>query len=119
MTTKPRFTVPTTGIYRVSSNVNGVETVVMVEARDADDAMKKAARGETLKPLTKKERSLAEEYLICKQRGHEEDYDAPSIEIAGQSGYKHQCVYCKCYFWNEDVLHEDNVPKFSELKGGQ
>lgn len=68
--------------------------------------------------MPKKSIELVEQYLICKQRGHEEDYDAPSLEIAGQSGYKHQCKWCRVYFWEETVLHEDNVPtiKLNELK---
>lgn len=60
---------------------------------------------------------LVEQYLICKQRGHSEDFNADSRKMPNGE-YAHQCEFCKCYFWEERVLHEVDVPtiKLNELK---
>ena len=48
------------------------------------------------------------EYLICKRRGHEEDYDADSVKKGDT--YAHTCKWCGTLFWTEEVLHEENIP---------
>ncbi len=60
-------------------------------------------------------KDLVNQYLICKQRGHEEDYDAPS-RLMPSGEYAHQCKHCRCYFWEETVMHEIDVPKPKPLK---
>lgn len=67
--------------------------------------------------MPKKSIELVEQYLICKQRGHEEDYDADYVNLPnGHLG--HPCKFCGTIFWTEEILHEENVPtiKLNELK---
>ena len=67
------------------------------------------------------EAQRANEYLICKQRGQEEDYDAPSVQkmVGNEVVYAHYCTYCGTLYWTEEVQHEDNVPKPKAKKEGK
>lgn len=57
--------------------------------------------------------SRADEYLICKVRGHEADYGDEVKFIPG----KDTCVYCGTIFWEERVLHEEGAPEPTKVPG--
>lgn len=60
--------------------------------------------------------NLMNEYAICKERGHEPDYDI-SDPLKDGDYSKEKCKFCKTIFWTEEVLHERFIPKIKpEIK---
>jgi hypothetical protein len=57
---------------------------------------------------------LFNEYLICRERGHTQDYEVHMpYEKSRGTNQKKQCKYCKTIWWIEIIQNEQNIPKTS------
>ena len=66
-----------------------------------------------MKKLTK-----AEQYLICKQRGHDPDHDAETpLDEHGEPDYHRDvCKWCGTVYWEETIEHETNTPEPTKIR---
>lgn len=52
------------------------------------------------------ERTRYDEYLICKERGHD-----PLPIVMPTNPPKRKCSRCRTTYWTTTTLHESNAPK--------